>query len=63
MLYVIAHDTFFDRDYDTGIRLVPDEGLVKHTLLMLHRGSTSTMFRTATELPESVTEYEVREAI
>jgi hypothetical protein len=51
MLYVIAHDTMFRRDEDTGIRVLDDEKLVRDLLLTLHRGSTSKMYRTERVIP------------
>lgn len=50
-VYVVAYDSFFGEDYDTGIRLVNNHEVIEQTLQFLHRNTTSTYFSTTLVYP------------
>jgi hypothetical protein len=53
-VYVIGYDTMFDKEFDSGIRLVKDAYLIDRTLLSLHRSTAGAMYRVVDELPEGI---------
>lgn len=55
-VFVIARDEFLRREYYTGMKLVNDPALIERTLVMLHRSTSSTMYKTVDELPDGIDE-------
>lgn len=50
-VYVVAYDSFYERHFDTGIRLVNKPEVIEQTLLFLHRNTTATTFHVTSTKP------------